>query len=248
MKREEEWKEIEKSIKDKDNEIIKKYGIDITKQFNESIKEENIIKRKKRSSIIKAIIILLAIILILIFIYTINRDTNTTKIERDIEMSFNNDIENVSAETNLFGNGFYVYRVKGNENIETHILLDGENLKNDLDARYYKYYFENWQDGDKDLFIVTESYEDSKTGLRTKQNWLLNYETYIEVSNYEEMIYATEAIIRFIEYIGNPNILTKSYIKVGEKLIQPHNSSAQTSDDIRKMAEILYFEAGGQQE
>ena len=47
MEREEEWEEIEKSIKDKDNEIIKKYGIDITKQFNESIKEENIIKRKK---------------------------------------------------------------------------------------------------------------------------------------------------------------------------------------------------------
>lgn len=236
MKKENEWDEIEKDLQNREEEAKEKYGLDITKKFQDSLKEENIYIKKRRNFIIKAVSVILMIILILIVMYNMNADFSNINILKLIDFTSEFGFKEVSSETNLMGNGFFVYKPKDMEEIEIHCLYDKTKdiCKHDIDARYYKYYFERWEDTDKDKFIVSESYEDAICGMRKKEDWLLNYETYIEANTYEEMLYATEAIIRFVEYMGNSNILIKSFIKMGDKRLLPHNVSDQTSEQIRQ--------------
>ena len=242
MKNEDEWKEIEENMQNREEKVKEKYGFDITKKFEESLNKENVQKRKQRNLILKIISIIIIIILLSIFIYNMNADLSNIEILKMIDYHTENGFEYISSDTNFFGNGFFAYKSKDNEEIEIHCLFDKTEgiCKHDIDARYYKYYFKKWEDVDKDKFVVIENYEEAKCGLRKKKDWFLNFETYIEAHTYEDMLYATEAIIRFIEYMGNRNLLVKSYIKIDDKKILPHNVSGQTNDQIRKMVNDLY--------
>ena len=89
-------------------------------------------------------------------------------------------------------------------------------------------------------FISNEVYEDSSYGIITKKNWRLTFYTYIEVNNYEEMLEATEDIIRLLEFIGNRKIFVASYIKVGNEFIIP---VGETNEEVRENFKMQYEDA-----
>lgn len=75
-----------------------------------------------------------------------------------------------------------------------------------------------------------------------KEDWILSYSTYIEVSNYDELVEATNDIINFLNYMDKDKMLVKSYIKYDGKLIMPHNVSDQSNEEILKSAERQFKE------
>lgn len=241
MKNDDEWKEIRDRLDSKDAEIIEKYGFDIRKKFSESINKENILEKKKRRLTIKIICIILTIILIILLANDINGDIKQSKIQQDLSFTYSiNNLEPVSRDINILGHGFYIYKSKDIEYYEIHVLRDNETYKDDLNEVYCKYYFEKWEDKDKQLFKIVESYSDSTSGTKTKRDWFLNFDTYIYADTEEEVIYATEAIIRFVEFMDKPNILANCYIQIGDRKILPNNYSGQTAEQIREMALTLY--------
>ena len=204
LKENEEWKEIRDQIASKDAEIVEKYGFDIRKKFSDITNEENILKRKKRNFIIKVIFICIIIISILIIIYKVNTDVKIAKIQKHLSYGISNDLEYVSSDTNIFGNGFFIYKTKDIGDNEIHVFRDNKIYDYDITERYCKYYFEKWEDKDKHLFKAVESYSDFTSGLKTKKNWFLHYDLYLYADTEEEVMYATEAIIRFLKFMNKP--------------------------------------------
>ena len=153
------------------------------------------------------------------------------------------DFEFVSSDTNFFGKGFFVYKINDIGDNEMHVFKNGDIYAYDLIDRYCKYFFEQWEDKDKHLFKIEETYSDYTLGLKTKKDWLLHYNTYIYASTEEEVIYATEAIIRFVEFMNKPNILANCHIMVGNTKITPNCYSGQTPEKIREMALTFYYDS-----
>lgn len=114
---------------------------------------------------------------------------------------------------------------------------------NDFDDKIYKYFWKKWENPNKNNFIVSEKYENYKYNLFSKKDWILKYETYIEVNNYTEVLDAVETIIKFKETMGHySSIIVHSYIKIGDYTILPNNASPQTNDEIRESAKTQYNE------
>lgn len=216
--------------------------IDMVKQFENMVNSKE--KRKKRNFKIKLLVFVIILIMIIALIY--NMKSYTANIERInlLRIYGASEYEIVYSKKDLWQNGFYIYKVVDIPEIEIHTVYNkSENLFiTDAESRYYKYYFEKWENENKDKFIVQESYEDYTCKNMKMEDWILNYSTYIEVSNYDELIEATNDIINFLDYMDNDKMLVKSYIKYGNKLILPHNASDQTKEDILKSAEIQFEE------
>ena len=85
-----------------------------------------------------------------------------------------------------------------------------------------KYYFDKWESETKENFKIIEK----------EENTILNYETYIEIDNYEELIKAVESINEFYEY--SKQMLFASwnvYIKYNNNRIYPYTSSSNNTED-----------------
>lgn len=237
MSNKEDWKKIEEYLENREIENRNKYNFDIdAKPWEKLTKFRRVVKTVK--------FIFIIIICIILISSVSNMITFKDSIMRiDYVRSYlGNEVEETKVKTYLLGKGFYTYHVKGIPELEIHALYVSNNeFKEDISSRYYKYFFEKWEDSEKCKFVVTENYEDCKYLLTKKKNWLLNYETYIEISTYEELLEATEIIIRFINYMNNPIVLVDSYIKIGNEKICPHNATRQSVDEIRNMAKQQYF-------
>lgn len=232
--------EIERQENIRKSEVIAKYGFDINEYFKKSNNKESIHKRKKAKRNIKLISIVLILIIVLFSVYSIKLNKTTKKIKGLIELDCNEEVELNSSKT-LFGkNGFYEFKVKDNSEIKIHAFMENENFIDDTEDRFHKYYFENWNDEEKSRFIVEENYDECSYGLIKEKYWILNYKTFIEVNNYEEMLSATDLIIKFLEYMNEPSALVKCYIKIDNNFILPHNVSEQTNEQIREMAIMQY--------
>lgn len=242
MNNKDDWKKIESDIQNKEYTSIQEYGIDINKRFNEITSEKSRSKRKIRFKILKYGVVLLIIFSIFFSIHSIKQ--NELKMIRinNIELISGNQVEEIPVKTKFNGDGLYSYQVKNEPNILIHayFIKNKNKFESDTESRIYKYYFEKWQDSEKEKFIVEEKYEDAKCGLIYKKNWILRYRTIIEVTNYDEMISATKIIIRFIEYMGNRNVPINSYIKIGDNLIAPQTSNDLSNEEIMKSAIIQY--------
>lgn len=239
MKNKEDWKEIEENEKRINGNMVAKYGFNIEEYAKNNFSKENIIKRKKRKKLIKVFLVLLILALI------ISQFCSTSlKLKNDLkrrtleymETSYNEKIYITNEQSYWGGNGFYTMRMENFPYLEIHSVLEKEDATNDLSSRYYKYYFDKWEDKSKDKFIVKEYYEDGKYKNIIKKDWLYNFYTYIEVSNYNEFLTAIDDIIRFIEFMENRAIIIKSYIKINDKLIIPHGTRNENNEEIRQNA------------
>lgn len=239
MGKTEDWKEIEDFSKKEKENIIEKYGFDIYKNFPK--------KKFKKIGNIKATVIFINIILIIVLIlncwisfvqfkYKIARITNLKSI---YQLNFNEKTDNVD----ITGNGFLIYKIDEIPELEIHAISKKEDntFIEDVESQMYKYFFDRWNDPEKNKFNVEESYEDYTYRFHTKKGWLLKFKTYIDVSNYEEMLKATEILIRFRNYMSFPQIIVESYIKYNNNLILPHNVSIQNDDEIRESAKNQFL-------
>lgn len=236
-----DWKEIEDFIQKEKNKTIEKYGFDIYENFQKKNSKETFKKRKN----IKRTVIIISIILIIIFIlsccfnlvqfkYKITRMNNLRSI---YQLNF----KEKSVDTDISGNEFLIYKIEEIPELEIHAIAKkyDNTFIEDVEAKIYKYFFDKWNNPDKNKFIVEESY-DYYTCKLSRKNWILKFKTYIEVNNYEEMLNATEIIIKFRNYMKYPQIIVKSYIKYDNKLILPHNVSNQKDDEIRESAKTQF--------
>ena len=241
MSEDNEWKEIKDTLESNDAEIIEKYGIDIRKKFMDITNKENILKKKRKKLIIKNICVLLAIILIMYLMCYFNSYNNQVRILKQLDSYSMNNIEFVSSDTNFFGDGFFEYKSKAINNNVIHAYIDNKVYGDDINERYCKYFFETWEDKDKNLFKVVETYTDYTVGWNTKKGWLLNYDLYLYANTMEELLYETEACIRFLEYMNQPTILVNCYIQMEDKLIRPITASGQDSELVRKNVIYQYY-------
>lgn len=244
-----DWKEIEEDDKKRKSNIVGEYGFDIEEYTKKKLSKESLEKEKKRNKRIKIVIVLVIILGIFLQINSISMQGKSRieeKLINEIKNSYyNEDIEIVTEQTYWKGRGFYQLRVKDIPDIVYNAVVTGDNFNetgysSDFQSRYYKYYFEKWEDEHKYKFIPNEVYEDCSYGIITKKNWRLTFYTYIEVNNYEEMLEATEDIIRLLEFIGNRKIFVASYIKVGNEFIIP---AGETNEEVRENFKMQYEDA-----
>ena len=227
--------------KDKENKLDK-YGFDIYEKY-EALKRENTSEKIKKRRNIKIIISI-----VVIFIITVSCWANFVQFKHKrarmiaLKSVYQLDFKEEKVNTDITGNGFLIYKIEEIPELEIHAISTKDDIFiEDFESRMYKYFFDRWNDSDKSKFVVEESYEDYTYGLHTKKNWLLKYKTYIEVSNYEEMLDATEIIIKFRDYMPYPQIIVESYIKYDNNYILPHNVSIQENDQVRESAIKLFL-------
>lgn len=251
MGNQEDWKEIEKYIKEKDNQKIAEYGFDINKELENQIKRNNAPKTKRIKKAIKinfyvaiALIVIPLVVLLgmtLYFYYDSMQGRFFADAQETIEGHIGEKIKIKTKDVDDNENGVYTFIVKDKKEIEIHAIKKWGTVQHDAESQYFKYYFERWEDSEKEKFIVDEGYVDTSSYEDKTTNWLLDYNTYIEVNNYQEMIDATEAIIRFLQYM-NKNINVDTYIRFNGIGILPNSFSPATYNQMRENAKLQYIQ------
>lgn len=259
----EEWEEIEKSIKEKDLENYQQYGTNLKEQLK---KLENKKSRKNKfifnllKKIPQIIIVLLTIfciyklVLQLYIVFSNMKNAHDANVEEAIEISSDIDIKLISKNVDeKHENGEYYFEIKKFPEITFRATKYYGKVKDDLTDHLHKYLFEHWNDKNKDNFTINEKF---------LEDGFLRYEFYITINTYNEMLEGTETIIRYLQYIENWNKENKKVINVwyqkegqfvipdnanfflekdGEH-ISPYNTMFQTADEIRENSKIQYIE------
>lgn len=199
---------------------------------------------KTVGKIIKGIVIITFIIIMLSSIISTSQMKNRRLIRSCMNIYLKEDFEEIPSNIDIWGNGFYIYKLENIPDLEIHAFFNKNKnvFIQDFNERIHKYFWEKWEDVNKESFVVKEEYEEYKLALTTKKSWILKYKTYIEVENYNEMLEAVETIIRFKKFMGEySSIMASSYIKIGNEMILPNNVSPQTDDEIRESAKLQYI-------
>ena len=237
MGNKEDWEEIDSWKETKKQEELDKYGLSF---------EDVHVGKKKRidrfASFLKAvgvsyvvfatIIFSIAIIVVGIYLYVKYMDIKS-QVDIDlvdtIQSMYNIKIDIISQDTDNKGNGKYVIKLKNSDvDIIFNAVKDKGSLKEDYIARSQKYYFDRWESKAKENFKIVEK----------EENDILNYETYIEIDNYDELIKAVESINEFFEYSRQKLFAAWNvYIKYGKIIIDPYTSSSDTKEDAIKNAQ-----------
>ena len=154
-------------------------------------------------------------------------------VESAIQSYCEGKLELISKNVDDKGNGTYIFQSKKIPEIEVHVIRYTRNTWNDdLTSRVIKYFFEKWENPDKNLFKVEEEYN---------ENGLLYYDLYIDVETYEDFEYALDLIIDFLEFKNGFNHSTDSniHIRKDDILITP-TRYPQTVDELRIELEEQY--------
>lgn len=195
----------------------------------------------------KKIIIIFTILILIMIIYIIG-SVNSLFIKRYVkgcaEENCSDEVEEIIFENSINGNGIFIYKTKKEPQIEIHSAFQykKDSFIDDGTSRIYKFYFDKWDNEEKEKFVVVENYEDYKYKYQTKKDYFLNYYTYIEVNDYDELIAATKLIIQFREYMGRSNVIINSYIKVDNEMFLPNNVGSQSSEEIMQNAIREYLQ------
>lgn len=262
MGRKEDWKEIEEFERKKEQENIEKYGINVTKKYEE-LKNKSKDSTKKRAIIkivrtfLKTIIVLLTIFVIFNF-YTVFKivfsnitSAHNVNVKESIESSTNIKIELISKnEDEKKFKGEYYFKVKKCPEIHFFATKNYGQEKNDLSENLHRYLFEKWDNPNKNKF---EKYIN-----RTNEGFL-EYKTYININTYDELLEGTELIIEFLEYVEKWNIengkviniwykgddefvypLGQIYLMKNDNIITPYREWFQTKEGIIKEAKEQY--------
>lgn len=84
--------------------------------------------------------------------------------KESIKVHTGTEIEEISIKTSINGNGLYKYKLKDIGEIEIHAFFHKSKdiFIEDSNDRIYKYFFEKWNNVDKNKFVVVEEYDDYK--------------------------------------------------------------------------------------
>jgi len=200
MSQEKDWKEIKESINIKESEMQAEFGFDIKQNWNKRLKRNYPLKIIPKRVIIAFLIICIIVVIIIVRLTTMIY--KLTKSPKGELTSLGLKVNTIYKENWGIGKKIYTYELKDIPNIHIHAVKDCDNIQKDMISQIKKYFFEKWEDKDKDKFIVECNYKDAKIGNKIKHNWLLDYNIYIKIENYEDLLEATEIILRFSNYMG----------------------------------------------
>ena len=220
--------------------------------YDNMIKNSNSQKRKRLSSIwktiesfIKTSKILIIVLIMLAFFLGLYFIKDSTNIFIDVEKSIENEVGKVtlvSEETDDYQNGIFTFKLDKIPEIKIHACKENFNYSDDGIARVCRYLFEKWDHSKKDKFVADEFYLDSEFNDRTINDWIMEYQVRINVTNHEELMEAVELIIDFAEYEEKMIGVYVNFpfsIQFNDEFISPYNES---KDKISEYVQEWYEE------
>ena len=264
MGNKEDWEEIEKWNRERNEKNRLKYKLDLSNMDREEAKMKNFIKvlntTGKGIKVLGSIIAIVILCIIFVFIKIVlsnMRSSFYVDVEKEIETLKGVKVELISKDVveapgYKNENGIFYFKIKNFTELQFNVIKKGGQSINDYDSNLQKYLFTNWESDDKKYF-KTEEYIDTDE--------LLYYRNYIEITEYDDLKQATEKIINFLEYAENwndkNNIIKYKYqkegqycvapigmiyIKIKDKIISPYSELYITANKIRENAENFYKE------
>lgn len=261
MGNKEDWEEIEKCERERNERNQLKYGIDLSGMEKEEVKVKKFVKILNNTGKgIKVLGIIISVIVIFIIFTLINivlsnmRSSFHVDVEKEIETLKGVKIELISKDVvEAHGykneNGTFYFKIKNLPEVQFTVIKNGGKSLNDYDSNLQKYLFNNWNSNEKEYF-KTEEYID--------QDGLLYYSNYIRISEEKELELATELILDFLQYAEDWNKENKiikykyqkegqfcvapigmTYIKINDKIISPYSELYITTDKIRENAKEI---------
>lgn len=230
--------EINKWKKQKMN-YIETYGVDI---FNEKEKKRGrrILEKlfKLLYGIAKAILIILIFVIIIgtfaVLFMKYQEIENKLHVDpvETISLMYNKNVKVVSRDIDEDKNGTYILTTKENEEIRFYAVVNWNSLTQDYSDRCQKYYYEKWQNDNKNLINVSEYINDNK---------ILEYEQYIKIDKYEQIEEAVSLLCEFKEFAGKDffpdwNI----YLIVNNQRMYPFTSLNENKENVIKKMQEMY--------
>ena len=186
----------------REEEIKRQYGADITKLDKGAEKTKKKI-RKANKFLEKLLKVLLTIIILslIFFIFYVFRlwaylneymDINVVKTLNNMYQK-NFEIEG-TVETYEDGSIKYLVKTKDKQEFEFFVVKRYSQMSEDYLSRTLKYYFEKWDNPDKNKFNVKSN---------TNEKGLLNYQVYMEIDSVDKVDEAYDLYYDFVNKTGN---------------------------------------------
>lgn len=236
MDNKKDWEELEKwntqrIINEKEKS---KFYFD---EFSKSKNVDTFVKVLKISGNVLKMITFIIILIVLLILLILIKDFLSNlkgKISIDVVSTIQNmygtKVKVISKNVNKEEDGIYRLQVK-QENIQFNAIKQGSSLKEDFLDRIHKYYFENWNSTNKGKFKVKEEIN----------NEIMEYDTYIEITNYGEIENVVNAIFEFeefceVKYFRMWNI----YVIINGKNVFPYTNSISTRENVIEYIKNIY--------
>lgn len=222
MDKKNDWEELEQWNELREEERKNRFG-----EYPEGFQKNKKIDRLAKSMDITIKVIrgiFFAIIALALLAYILYMVDQKVDVEGTIENLYKVKTEIVDKNLDKNGSGTYKLETKGKDNIRFTVIKQGTMLKDDFSDNCQKYYFDLWDSPKKELFTVNETYDGE----------ILNYETYIEVNNEDEIEKGVEALSDLTEFCGNQDFYQtwNIYLSVKGKRIYPYIQSGLSREEI----------------
>ena len=223
-----------KEWKEKNLNYIETYGVDIYKKGQKKKKAEKIIDIINK--IVKVILIIfffffvVGMFALLAYRWKIVYDKIHIDAKETIESMYRIKIKEISKNIDSNNNGIYIYELKDNPKIKFNVIVEWTNMSEDYADNIQKYYYEHWENTNKNLIQTNISYNN---------DIILKYQQFIEIKDEKEIEDAVKLMYDFVKSSGDkfsPD--WELYLKVGENnRIYPfayYNINLEKSIDIAK--------------
>lgn len=232
MSKKDDWKELEFWDESRKETEKEKYGYIQNYSENEQQRKkvDKVVQGMKVTGktlkfvffIIVAIIIGIVALLLYINISNMNFRKNIDVIQT-METMYQIEIDTVSKNVDEENNGTYYLQLKNNPEIKFIATKEKSVMKEDFLANCHKYYFEHWNSPNKKYFEIVEE----------EKNGFLNYETYIEIDNYDDIEPMVKIINEFMNFSSDmySSCAWKIYLKKDDYTIYPYQHSGMTNEE-----------------
>lgn len=235
-----DWDEIEKWNQERIKRDKEKFGYE-QQEFKREKTVDNLVKAMNiTGSFFKVIryIVIFIVVSIIAIVMSINlsniKSQTTIDVVETLENKYKLKVSVNEKKVDDKEDGIYKLAIKDNERVKFTAIKKGNQLMEDLSDQTHKYYFELWNDSDKSKFKVFATYN----------NELLEYHTYIEVKNKQELEQGIEIMNKFVKFCGKENLYVTwdLYFKIGEYRIYPYEQTQLNEEEIRKIVFQKYYE------
>lgn len=227
-----DWEELEKWNAQREEEQKNRFG-KYPEEFQKNKKIDKVTKGMNITiKIIRGIFFAIIALALLVYIfYVVGQKADPVG---KIEDLYKVQAKVISKNIDKNSAGTYKLELKDNENIKFTVIKQGTALNDDFSDNCQKYYFNVWDSSKKELFTENETYNGE----------LLNYETYIEIDNEEELKEGIDAINDFVEFCGNQNFYQtwNIYLNVKGKRIYPYMQGGVSREETFNQALEKFYE------